>query len=680
MQLSLDYETYCDIDIRKVGLDAYTAHPSFEVMMAAYRFDDGPLQHWQAHLEPFPADLRDALMDPKVIRWAFNSGFERLSTLRGLGIQTPVEGWRCALALAYMRGFTGSLGAVGEQMLLPQDQQKQKVGARLIRKFCMPQRITRNQPHRRRDWNTDPDDWDLFTEYNRTDVFAEEAVRDRLLNYPIPEDEWQLYALDQRVNDRGMPFDRIFTTNVSRMSEYRREELLDKMRALTGLENPNSQSELLRWLKNQGYPFDDIRENTVKRALALDLPCAEVLRLRQWSAKTATKKAATALLSAGADDRIRHMFQFVGASRTGRWAGRLVQPQNLARTPKFLDPEKSSERLDTVTDLIRQGEYEIFPLLVEEPMAVFGGTMRGMFRASPGHMLHICDYSSIEAVGLAWASRCERMLNVFRSGRDIYRDFGVGLYKKAYEAITSAERQICKPVVLGAGYGLGPGRVLEDGTMTGLLAYADAMGVALTPEEAVAAIRTYRDTYPEVVSFWWACGDAAQAVLEGQRVVKVGALRFEYRKPFLLIWLPSGRAIYYYKPRMEMREIRTGKQRWDQQQMRMVDEVYKRNVLTVMGRNQRSTQWERIVARPSHLVENIVQALTRDILKVGLQRLDREGFQIVGHSHDEIIVESREGDDEHTWETMREWMIQPIEWLPGFPINAAGWSGLYYRK
>ena len=678
--ISLDFETYCDIDIRKVGLDAYTAHPTFEVMMMAYRLDDGPLQHWQAHQGPFPEEARERLLDPGQEKWAYNSAFERRALLCGLGIETPVEGWRCSMALAYMRGFTGSLGAVGEQMLLPQDQQKQKVGARLIRKFCMPQRITRNQPHRRRDWNTDPDDWELFGEYNRTDVFAEEAIRDRIINYPIPEDEWLLYELDQKVNDRGMPFDRVFATNVARMSEARRDELLDRMRALTGLENPNWQAELLRWLRTQGYPFEDIRENTVKRALALNLPCAEVLRLRQWSGKTATKKAATALLSAGQDDRIRHMYKFVGASRTGRWSGALVQPQNLARTPKFLDPEKSSERLDTVTDLIRQGDYEIFPLLVEEPMAVFGGTMRGMFRASPGHMLHICDYSSIEAVGLAWASRCERMLDVFRSGRDIYRDFGVGLYKKAYETITGAERQICKPVVLGAGYGLGPGKVLEDGTMTGLLAYADAMGVALTPEEAVAAIRTYRDTYPEVVSFWWACGDAAQAVLEGQRVVKVGVFRFEYKKPFLLIWLPSGRAIFYYKPRMEMREIHTGKQRWDAEKMRMVDEVYMRNVLTVMGRNQRSTQWERIAARPSHLVENIVQALTRDILKVGLQRLDREGFQIVGHSHDEIIVESREDDTERTWERMRSWMIQPIPWLPGFPINAAGWAGRYYRK
>jgi DNA polymerase len=678
--ISLDLETYCDIDIRKVGLDAYTAHPTFEVMMMAYRIDDGPLSHWQSHLEPFPQEVAERLTDPNEHKWAYNSAFERLSLSRWLNLPIPVEGWRCSMALAYMRAFTGGLAAVGEQMLLPQDQQKQKTGSKLIRRFCMPQRITRNQPHRRRDWQTDPGDWDLFVDYNRTDVLAEEAVRDRLLPYPIPADEWEIYALDQRINDKGMPLDRVFATNVARMSEYRREELLDKMRSLTGLDNPNSQSELLRWLKTQGYPFEDIREATVQRALALNLPCAEVLRLRQWSGKTATKKAATALLSAGQDDRIRHMFQFVGASRTGRWAGRLVQPQNLQRTPKFLDPEKSSERLDTVTDLIRSGDYEIFPLLVEEPMAVFGGTMRGMFRASPGHMLHICDYSSIEAVGLAWASRCERMLNVFRSGRDIYRDFGVSLYRKAYEDITSAERQVCKSACLGCGYGLGPGKVLEDGNMTGLLAYAANMGVSLSPEEAVTAVRAYRDAYSEVVSFWWACGDAAQAVLEEGRTIKVGAFRFEYRKPFLLIWLPSGRAIHYYKPRMEMREIRTGKQRWDQEKMRMVDEAYLRKVLTVMGRNQRSTQWERIVARPSHLVENIIQALTRDILKIGLQRLDRAGFDICGHSHDEIIVESREDDTEHTWEKMREWMIQPIEWLPGFPINAAGWAGRYYRK
>ena len=674
--ISLDLETFCENDIKKVGLDAYTAHPTFEVMTMGYRLDAGPLSHWQARLEPFPEEARERLLDPDEEKWAFNAGFERRS-LVSIGIPTPVEGWRCSMALAYMRGFTGGLGAVGEQMLLPLDKQKQKVGSRLIRKFCMPQRITRNQPHRRRDWNTDPDDWELFCEYNRADVMAEEAVRDRLLSYPIPEDEWLLYELDQRINDRGMPFDRAFATNVSRMSEYRREELLDQMRSLTGLKNPNSQSELLRWLREQGYPFEDIRENTVKRALALDLPCAEVLRLRQWSGKTATKKAATALLSAGEDDRIRYMYKFVGASRTGRWSGALVQPQNLARTPKFLDPEKSSERLDTVTDLIRNGEYEIFPLLVEEPMAVLGGTMRGMFRASPGHMLHICDYSSIEAVGLAWASRCERMLDVFRAGRDIYRDFGMSLYHKAYEDITSAERQICKSACLGCGYGLGPGKVLEDGSSTGLLNYASAMGVSLSPEEALTAVRAYRDTYAEVVSFWWACGDAAQAVLEEHRPVRVGAFLFEYHKPFLTVRLPSSRLLYYYKPRMEIREFRTGKEVWDGE--KMVEEIRRRNCLTFMGRNQRTSQWERIVGRGPHLVENLIQALTRDILKVGLQRLDREGFQIVGHSHDEIIVESPVGDS-RTWETMRELMIQPIDWLPGFPINAAGFSAAYYRK
>ena len=409
--ISLDFETYCDIDIRKVGLDAYTAHPTFEVMMMAYRLDDGPLSHWQAHLEPFPQEVRERLIDPNEEKWAFNAGFERRALL-SIRIATPVEGWRCSMALSYMRGFTGSLGAVGEQMLLPQDQQKQKIGARLIRKFCMPQRITRNQPHRRRDWNTDPDDWELFTNYNLADVYAEEAVRDRLINYPIPDDEWALYAIDQKVNDRGMPFDRVFATNVSRMSEYRRDELLDKMRALTGLENPNSQSELLRWLRTQGYPFEDIRENTVKRALALNLPCAEVLALRQWSAKTATKKAATALLSAGADDRIRHMFQFVGASRTGRWCiaeGSPVLVRDVLGRISNCPIESVS-----ITDKVWDGDA-----WVAHEGVVFSGVKSVIsyegVRATVEHQVYVSDY-----VSLPLGEAVRQGLNLWRGSRDDY--------------------------------------------------------------------------------------------------------------------------------------------------------------------------------------------------------------------------------------------------------------------
>jgi DNA polymerase len=376
------------------------------------------------------------------------------------------------------------------------------------------------------------------------------------------------------------------------------------------------------------------------------------------------------------DDRIRYMFQFGGASRTQRFAGRLVQPQNLTRTPKLFDPEKSSERLDVVTNLIRAGDYDMINLLVDEPMMVFGGVMRGMFRAREGYRIHVCDYSSIESVGLAWVSGCERMLDVFRQGRDAYRDFGTVLYKKPYDAITSAERQVCKPAVLAAGYGMGPGQILPDGTKTGLLAYAANMGVPMTPVESVAAIAAYRDTYEEVPLLWRACDNAVASVLDNGRPVEIGPLVFEWCRPFLLIRLPSGRCIYYYKPQIEEREIRSQRWRWNKDHMRMEEETYKKNVLTYMGRNQRNTQWERIDGRGSSLVENITQALTRDILKIGLMRLDAEGFHIIGHAHDEIIVEG----NERTWEHMREIMRQPIDWLPGFPLNASGYSSVYYRK
>ena len=1006
--LSLDYETFSEADLKKVGLDVYSSHPSFEVMMMAYRIDQGPVQHWQAHLEPFPQEIRERLECPHEIKWAFNSQFERIVTRNGLGINTPVEGWRCGMVLAYMRSFMGGLSDIGAQMLIPEDQQKKKNGTKLIRRFCMPQKITKNQRYRRRNYETDPDDWQVFCDYNVGDVVAECAIRDRLLDYPILDDEWLLYELDQRINDRGMPFDRQFAINVRDMSERRRAELLAEMATLTGIDNPNSQVQLLEWLRTQGYPFFDIGSPTMKRALNLNdegaiqlTPiCVEVMHKREWAAKTATKKADTALRTASDDDRIRGMYKFCGASRTGRFSGSLVQPQNMARTPKAFDPEHSSEKLDAVTEMIRQGDYDAFEIMVDEPMGVFGGTMRGMFRAQPGHVLHVCDYSSIESVGLAWAAQCDGILEVFRNKRDMYRSFGVSLYKKPYEEITSAERQICKSACLGClgsetlvltdagwkrivdvelsdrvfdgvefvehsgvidqgvksvidwnglqitpdhlvlcgdewweakylntrlgqqalrsgaggllrlyagqggsctigasvpvvgksenctgiiwnsgnrkavidapmpaflrrraasifnmissrvkslidwrtdimrlslgvnvapaslgrvmlvvgspvdlsmsmslsdivsrfpalwmqglrstasiiteimhrviygswtggysvaikrfsvgspitarqcvqpssgsglpqgieeqaplcersgkgflqsklspirptvevrtydiadcgprnrfmvwtgagpvivhncGYGLGAGEIRDDGSMTGLLAYAYNMGISMSLEESVAAVAAYRQTYSEVPRFWYACGDAAQAVLEGTPEATVGPFTFSYLKPFLLIRLPSGRHLYYYKPRMETREYTRKVRRWDTEQMRftVVEETRLRNVMTYMGRNQHNTQWDRIVGYGPSLVENIVQGLCRDILKAGLMRLDKLGFPIVGHSHDEIIVEAPVGSNRFNWMAMREEMTKPIPWLPGMPLGANGWSGEYYRK
>lgn len=689
-QLSIDYETYCDLDLRKVGVDVYTSHPSFEVLMAAYRIDHEPLQQWECHERPIPADLQEALLDPQVSRWAFNSSFERLVSRRGLGIETPIKGWRCAQVLSYMHSFVGGLQDVGEQMCLPADVQKRKTGSKLIKLFCMPQRITKRNPHARRNWDTDPVEWDEFLDYNRADVVAEENLRDRLLRYPVLEEEWEFYRLDQEINDKGMPVDLKFIENVKWMSERRKREILDEMEEITGLDNANSTQQLLPWLQGFGYPYGDLRQETVRKALvrAEELwgtdghPAIEVLQRRLWASKTSVTKAAAALLSVGAGDRIRHMYRFCGASRTARFSGALVQPQNLTRTPKIFDPEHDTSRLDCATDLIRSGDYEGIKLYVAEPMMAFSGCMRGMFRTREEDEFQICDYSSIESVGLAYIAGCEPMLNVFRSGRDIYRDFGSRLFKKPYEEITSAERQISKPAILGCGFRLGPGRIV-DGHKTGLLAYAENMGVEMTQDEATLAVKTFRETYREVKQFWYDCEKAVRYALLGGKPYQLGMFRFEWVKPYLLIQLPSSRYIYYYKPQLEERTITT-----DRLQRKYVKgvyvgdeyETYERTVFTYMGRNQKNNSWERVEAHGGVTTENITQGLCRDILKVGLTRLREAGFDVVGHAHDEAIAISRKGDNYYNWQTMREIMREPIEWLPGFPLNAAGYSSSYYRK
>lgn len=701
--LNLDFETACDLDLVKVGLDRYSADPSCRVLMAAYRINGDPIQHWQAHEEPIPGELKDALLDPGIQRWAFNAQFERVITRRVLKLKTPIEGWRCSMVLAYMQSFTGSLADVGIQTGLPQDKQKKKDGDRLIKLFSMPQRMTKNQPYIWRNWKTDENDWQEFCDYNCQDVVAEEAIKSRLIRYPIQEDEWRFYHLDQRINDRGMPLDQRFVHNVIWMSEKRKNELLDEMAAITGLVNPNSRDQILPWLQANGYPYDDLQKETVEKALnrAPELwgclkdaeevePVVRVLRCRQWSSKTSISKAVAARRTVGPGGRVRFMYQFCGASRTGRFAGRGVQPQNMERTPKLLDVEESDEKLNITTDLIRDGNYNGFDLWLAEPMLGFTGAMRGMFRALEGCELQAVDFKSVESAGLAWLANCPRLLNVFREDRDPYLDFGTLFYQKPYEAITRAERQICKPPTLACGYGMGPG-IVKDGVKTGLLAYAENMGVDMTREQAMRAVTVFREGYPEVPQLWYAYERAIRHVLTTHTPFEVGPVRFEWMKPYLLMRLPSGRYVFYYKPRLEQRTVSTGRMKKIRSRgmaehgapagvLIEVPDTYVKTVFTYLGRNQKTTQWERVEGRGSLIVENCDQAMTRDILKVGLQRLHKAGFYIIGHSHDEAIAMQRIGDNRFTLDLMKELFKAPIEWAPGFPLGASAWQGKFYRK
>lgn len=709
-KVHLDFETAADADLTKVGLDVYSSPQSNpRVLMASYRINNEKLQHWEAHKSKFPSDLRDALLDPECERWAFNAQFERTIARRVLKIATPRRRWRCAMVLAYMESFMGGLADVADQIGLPLDKQKMKDGKRLIRKFCMPQRLTKNQPNEWRNWITDPGEWELFGQYNDQDVISEEAVVQRLIRFPIPADEWENYELDQRINDRGMPVDPDFVSNVIWMAARRKAELLAQMQEITGADNPNSTQQLLPWLQAEGYPYSDLQSESVGKALKLspdlwdcpkDVPDDEapdavrVLRLRQWAARTSVSKAVTAQRVVGSDGRARFLYQFCGAGRTGRVAGREIQPTNMMRTPKVLDAEESDEKLSYVTDLIRAGDYDGFDLLFKERMLAFTGCMRSLFRAPDGEKLMAMDYSSIESVGLGWVTNCERLLEVFRSGRDAYKDFGTMFYQKSYDEITRVERQICKPPTLGCGYRLSAGTD-KDGVKTGLLAYAENMGVEMTLEEAQRAVTVFREGYPEVPQFWYDCEKAVRHVLQTHKPYELGPVLFDWMKPYLLIRLPSGRCIYYYKPRMEKRTVYTGRMVRKRVKSRGYfedgappgqwitteeEETYTRNSFTYMGRNQKTTRWDRIDGHGGPTTENIVQALTRDIEMVGLRRLHKAGFNLIGHAYDEGVALVKDGDNYHTLERMREVWIEPIDWAPDFPLNAAGWQGSFYRK
>lgn len=701
--LHLDYEGYSETDLIKDGLDRYTADPTTEATMCSWAWDQGRVQHWQKDDGPFPREVREGLLDPEVTKWAFNAQFERVFTRRVLKIKTPIKNWRCTMALAYMQSFSGTLERVGRQVGLPEDQQKLSDGKRLIKKFAMPQKVTKNQPFRRRDGFTDPEDWETFCDYNIQDTAAERAIKNRLIKFPIPEDEWELYELDQEINDRGLPIDMLFVRNALAMALRRKEELVAEMRDLTGLMNPNSPAQLTPWLRARGYPFSDINKDTVKKVLTeheesikaggegfIDEECVAGLKLRQNAGKTSYTKYQTLERSVGADDTLRFTFQFAGAGRTWRWAGRRFQPHNLMRTPKEFEAIKEDGKvvvdpLEEITEAIRAGDYEQLELLHHEPMLSLTGGMRGSIRAPEGYELRVCDLASIETRVTAALSGCERLLNVFASGLDPYIDFATDFYHKPYDQITKAERQISKPPVLGCTYRLGGGE-LKDGKRTGLWGYAEAMGVNFSLEESHEAVDVFRTGYPEVPQAWYALENAVvrcirtglkvrpSFTMDGRKIEMPVTL--EYRKPYLMIWLPSGGARFYHLPRIT-KQIRYSKKRTPE----FPDgRPYEKIVFSYMGKQQNGQAWVRVFTHGGKIFENIVQAIARDVLKSGMLRAKAAGFNMRGHVHDEIITLQRKGDNYFTVERLREIMAQPLAWFPTLQLDAAGYSAQFYRK
>lgn len=694
--LALDFETYCDLDLKQVGLDLYSAHPSCEVLMCAYQIDGGPVQHWDRTVEPrMPRDLYRALLDDRYFIWAFNAQFERTILNRILDIWPIMRRWRCSMVLAYMHSFVGTLDRVAYQMGLSQDKVKLATGSKLIKMFCGPQKITRNNPHRRFTSETHPVEWQMFVEYNVQDVVAEQAVKKRLdkPQYPIPDREWQFYALDQRINDRGLPIDRTFVERALAMAINRKEVLLNRMRRKTGLINPGSVPQLLPWLKARGYPFDDLRKDSVKKVLTADAgrrsgelkakkgelfptltdECVKVLKLRQQQARTTPTKYAALLKAMGEGNRMRFVFQFAGASRTARFAGRRFQPQNLTTMRLGGEDHTHLSVITQITDAIREDDEEAVALYKSEPMDALAGLVRSSVRAKKGKKLVVCDLSSIESVVIGWVSGCERLLNVFREGRDAYKDFATELYGISYEEVTSYQRKMAKPATLGAGYRLGGGNIM-DGKKTGLWGYAENMGIDMTRKEAHRGVATFRRVYKEIPAMWYALEDAIKTTIRKRTRTKVGPVSFSYAKPYLVCHLPSGRNIYYLKPRVDKRPFRYIDKDTGEEVVTMKDTI------SYMGKQQNGNKWIRVYSHGGKFIENIVQAVARDILREGLIIAHKLGFNIVGHVHDEIICEEAVNDNEHGVVQLRAAMIRKIKWARDLPLNAAGHEGKIYRK
>lgn len=678
--LHLDFETRCELNLKVVGPDLYTRHESFAPIWVAYALgDDAVTEVDLSDDDTLPDDLLEALDDPDVEIWAFNAAFERLVLNRYYRLKIKIRRFRCSMALAYMHAYVGGLDEVHGQMGLAAEFAKDAEGQRLMKLFSMPQKITKNQPHRWRDKRTDPLDWRKYGAYCGQDVVAERAQANELLKYPIPEREWDMYALDQVINDAGIPIDKQFVVNAIHLADKRKKILTEKMADLTGLSNPGSVQQLLPWLKERGYPYDDLQKNSVKLALnrhddsqdkvSLTDDCYKGLKLRQQQARTSVRKYNAILQRLSPDNRIRHILQYGGASRTLRWAGRAMQPQNLPRTPKKLEDVAILEK---VSAAIRDGDYDELELWCEEPMDALAGLVRSSIRAGEGNDLVVCDLSSIESRVIGWLTGCKRLLTVFSKGMCAYKDFATELYKIEYEEVTKSQRTDAKPAVLGCGFRLGGGAMIE-GKKTGLWGYAENMGIALSRDDSHKAVRVFRKAYPEIVDTWYSYEDAISHTIRTGRRTRVGPIRFAMEKPYLTAELPSGRKVWYLNPRVRKAKIKYVDKDGE-------EKSFEKDSISYMGKQQNGKKWIRIQSHGGKFIENFVQAIARDILREGLLAAADDGFNIVLHVHDEIVSEHPKGDNYHTVERLRELMAQPIEWCADMPMDAAGYAGTIYRK
>lgn len=653
-KLWLDFETYSECDITKRGLYWHLEDPTTRPLIVTYAFDDGPVQIFEFESGGFPSDLGAALANPDVLLVAANTPFDRGILKYQLGIEVPWERCRDLFTLAYSMSFNGSLEAIGEQIGLSEDKAKIKDGKRLIRKFCMPQPANRKIKHW--DKNNDPDDWQAFREYALQDVETMRTIWNLLEPYGSTNDNtWREYAYTQRMNERGVPVDMELVDRAIELSEIRKEEILKELAHVTGLDNPNSPTQMKNWLGRHGFDMPNMQAATLDRAIesAGDVFIKHVLSLYKAVGQTSIKKWHKVADMVSRDGTIKGMYTFIGASRTGRYASRGINIQNLKRPPKG--------NMDELVEYIRRGNLEAIKWVFGEPMDFLSKCIRGAITAPEGQKLVVSDLVSIESVLLGWLTNCRRISNIFAAGKDTYKDFATELFGVIYEAVTKDQRTFSKPAVLGCGYFMGA---------KGLKAYAEGMGIDMTLEDAKHAVKVFREAYPEIPEFWWWLRDTIEQVVRTGQPAEGYRLSFQIENgpvgQFLSITLPSGRKIWYHKPQLRPTIINKG-----------TEDEFETVSFSYMGINRfKGVKWERIDVHVGGVTENIVQSMARDIMLEWLLRL--EAYPVVGTTHDELILP--DGNPEATLEIVNKTIQDPMPWAPDLKLNADGFITKHYTK
>ena len=642
-RLFIDIETYSSVDIKRAGAFKYTESPDFEILLIAYAWNDGPVRVINAidsaNLEEI-GRVFGCLRDPAVVKVAHNTPFERGGFSRAFGVYLPPEEWEDTMALAAYNGLPLSLEGAGAALGLRE--QKLKEGASLINYFCKPCKPTKANGHRTRNLPEHaPEKWARFREYCRRDVAVMQDIYYRLQKFPVTDFERRIRALDARINERGVQVDLELAEAAVAIDTRHTAELKAEMVKLTGLDNPCSVSQLKGWLEEHGLFADSLDKEAVADMLAKtsDPVIARVLKLRQMLGKTSTSKYSTMLAAACSDGRVRGLTQYYGASRTGRWAGRLVQLQNL--------PQNHLAAIGSVRELVRQRDLELLELIYGDVSDILSQLIRTALIAKPGHTFLVADFSAIEARVTAYLAGEKWRLDVFAAGGDIYCSSASQMFKVPVEkhGVNSHLRQKGKVAELACGYGGGVNALLAFG--------ADKMG--LTEPEMQDIVRQWRAASPSIPKFWRDTETAAKLALEnpGKTYRLPCGVRFRKTPEALRCELPSGRWLSY----------------WGAQ---LVD-----GSIVYMGQGGQSGAWVKKETWGGKLVENIVQAYARDCLAVSMERLDAAGFDICFHVHDEVVAEAPKGS---RWEEMAAIMGQPIPWAPGLLLSAAGYETSFYMK